>query len=224
MLMTVPDLLDSGTLEEVRSLLKNANFVDGKLSAGRDAQRVKWNEEMQTDKKLTARLNQLVLGTLYEHPVFQAVAMPLKLSSAFFARYSEGMAYGQHIDDAVMGPQGEQYRADVSVTIFLSEPKAYEGGELVIETGHGEQTVKLPAGQAVLYPSGSLHRVTEVTTGERLVAVAWAQSMIRDPQRRATLYDLYVVKETLWGINPDAEATACANRAYINLYRQWAEL
>ncbi len=224
MLLTIPDLLDSNSLEGVKTLLNGADFADGQLSAGRDAQRVKWNEEMQADTKLTVRLNQLVLGALYKHPVFQAAVMPLRLSSALFARYSKGMVYGQHIDNAVMGPRDGQYRTDVSVTVFLSESEAYGGGELLIETGYGEQAVKLPAGQAVLYPSGSLHRVAEVTMGERLVAVTWAQSMIRDPQRRATLYDLYLVKETLLRISPDAEATARANRAYINLYRQWAEL
>lgn len=224
MLLIIPDLLDSDSLAEVSSLLKDADFVDGRLSAGRDAQRVKRNEEMQADKKRTVRLNQLVPGALYEHPMFQAAAMPLRVSSASFVRYRKGMAYGQHIDDAVMGPRDGQYRTDISVTVFLSEPEAYEGGELMIETGYGEQAIKLPAGHAVLYPSGSLHRVAEVTMGERLVAVAWVQSMIRDPQRRATLYDLYIVKETLQGISPDAKATACANRAYISLCRQWAEL
>jgi PKHD-type hydroxylase len=224
MLMTIPELLDDKTLLQVRDVLASAKFVEGKLSAGRDAQRVKHNEEMQANEELTDRLNQLVLGALYDHPTFQAAAMPLKLSSAFFARYQKGMAYGQHVDDAVMGPQGGQYRTDVSTTIFLSGPDEYEGGELIIETEHGEQSIKLPAGHAVFYPSGSLHRVTEVTSGERLVAVSWAQSMVKDPQHRALLYDLYIVKETLQGINPDAEATARANRAYINLYRQWTEI
>lgn len=224
MLMTIPDVLDQNTLEQIRDLLKDAIFVDGKLSAGRDAQRVKFNEEMQSDDKLDAQLNQMVLGALYDHPTFQAAAMPLKLSSAFFARYTKGMSYGQHVDDAIMGSQGGQYRTDLSMTVFLSDPDTYDGGELIIETENGEQAVKLPAGHAVFYPSGSLHRVAEVTSGERMVAVAWAQSLVRDPQHRATLYDLYIVKETLLGINPDAEATSRANRAYINLYRQWAEL
>jgi PKHD-type hydroxylase len=223
MLMTIANVLDEKTLSEVQGLLGGATFVDGKLSAGRDAQRVKKNEEMQPDEQLTEKLNRLVLGALYDHPTFQAAAMPLKLSGAFFARYQKGMSYGQHVDDAVMGPQGGQYRTDVSVTVFLTEPEKYEAGELIIHTEQGEQSVKLPAGHAVFYPSGSLHEVAEVTSGERLVAVAWAQSMVKDPQQRALLYDLYVVKETLLGVSPDAEAAARANRAYINLYRQWAE-
>lgn len=224
MLMIIPDLLDVETLSTIRSMLDKEQFVDGKFSAGRDALRVKNNEELQANEQITGKLNQLVLGALYEHPTFQAAAMPLKLSSACFARYQKGMAYGQHIDDAIMGPRGGQYRTDVSLTIYLSGPDKYEGGELIIETEQGEQSIKLPVGHAVLYPSGSLHQVAEVTSGERLVAVAWVQSMVKDPQQRALLYDLYVVKETLQGVSPDAEATARANRAYINLYRQWAEL
>jgi PKHD-type hydroxylase len=224
MLTTIPDLLTAQQLDDIRQLLSQANYVDGRLSAGRDAQRVKNNEEVSQDDQLTSRLNQMVLGTLHEHPTFQAAVMPLKLSSAFFARYVAGQSYGQHVDDAVMGPVGGQYRTDVSMTVFLSGPDEYEGGELVIQTEHGEQQVKLPAGSAVFYPSGSLHSVAQVTAGERLVAVAWAQSMVKDSQQRALLYDLYVVKETLLNVNPEAEATARANRAYINLFRQWAEL
>ena len=224
MLITIPDLLDKDTLAEVRRLLVDAEFVDGRFSAGRDAQRVKHNEELKTGAAQAEQLNRMVLGALYEHPTFQAAAMPLKMSSAFFARYQPGQNYGQHVDDAVMGPQGGQYRTDVSSTIFLSAPDEYEGGELKIETEVGEQTIKLPAGHAVFYPSGSLHRVNAVTSGERLVAVSWTQSMVRDPQHRALLYDLYIVKETMLNINPDAEASARANRAYINLFRQWAEL
>jgi PKHD-type hydroxylase len=224
MLMIIPDLLDSETLKQVHAKLRNAPFVDGRLSAGKDAQRIKHNEEMQADEDLTGQLNRIVLGSLYQHPTFQAAAMPLKLSSAFFARYTQGMAYGEHIDDPVMGPQGGQYRTDVSMTVFLSDENDYEGGELVISTEYGEEKVKLPAGYAVFYPSGSLHRVEKVTSGERLVAVAWAQSMIRDPKHRQILYDMYLVKEALMQINPDAQATAKANHTYINLFRMWAEV
>ena len=224
MLTTIPDLLNSRDLKEIRTLLDGAEFVDGKFSAGRDAQRVKNNEEVRSDAPQMKRLNELTLGALYHHPTFQAAAMPLKMSSAFFARYQPGQTYGQHVDDAVMGPQGGQYRTDVSSTIFLSSPDEYDGGELIIETEVGEQSIKLPAGHAVFYPSGSLHHVNEVTRGERLVAVSWTQSMVREPQQRALLYDLYIVKETMLNINPEAEASARANRAYINLFRQWAEV
>ena len=134
------------------------------------------------------------------------------------------MAYGQHIDDPVMGPQGGQYRTDVSMTVFLSDESEYEGGELNISTEYGQEKVKLPAGHAVFYPSGSLHQVEEVTSGERLVAVAWAQSMIRDPKHREILYDMYLIKEALMQLNPDAQATAKANHTYINLFRMWAEV
>ena len=111
-----------------------------------------------------------------------------------------------------------------SITLFLSNPGDYEGGELCIETELGEQFIKLPAGHAVIYPSGNLHRVATVTSGERLAAVAWAQSLVKDSDCRALLYDLYVVKETLLSTTPNAKAAARANRAYINLYRKWANL
>lgn len=224
MMITIPDLLQPHALNEIKELLSEAVFVDGKLSAGRDAQRVKNNEEMKADDPQAEKLNQLVMGSLYQHPTFQAAAMPLKLSAAFFARYGQGQSYGQHVDDAIMGGGSGQYRTDVSITVFLSSPEEYEGGELVIESEAGEQKIKLPAGDAVVYPSGSLHHVNEVTSGERLVAVGWSQSMVKDPQYRALLYDLYIVKEALMNVNPDAEATSRANRAYINLFRQWADL
>lgn len=224
MLMTIPDLLDAGQLEEIRMLLNDARFIDGRLSAGRDAQRVKNNEELVSDGVLASKLERMVLGRLYQHVTFQAAVIPLKLSSAFFSRYEVGQFYGWHVDDAIMGALGGQYRTDVSITVFLTDPDDYGGGELLIETEYGERQIKLAAGHAVLYPSGSLHSVAKVTFGQRLVAVAWAQSMVRDPQQRALLYDLYLVKETLQNINPDAEATARANRSYINLVRQWSEL
>lgn len=224
MYMIIPDVLDQQLLDTIRQQLGDASFIDGSQSAGRDAAKVKSNEELDAKGRLAHQLNGQVMRTLYDHPGFQAAAMPLRLSSAYFSRYRKGMSYGRHVDDAVMGQAGSQYRTDVSITIFLSSPHEYQGGELVIESEEGEQSFKAPAGHALIYPSGSLHRVNEVTDGERLAAVAWAQSMVRDPQHRAMLYDLYIVKETLQQVNPDAEATARARRAYVNLFRQWAEL
>lgn len=224
MLVTIPDLLNKQQLEEIHQLLNDATFIDGRLSAGRDAQRLKANQEVAPDDRSSERLNRIILGALHQHPTFQAAAMPSKLSTAFFARYRAGQYYGQHVDDPIMGPAGGQYRADVSITVFLSATDSYTGGELIIETEYGEQQVKLPAGHAVFYPSGSPHSVTEVTDGKRLVAVAWAQSMVQDPRRRALLYDLYIVKETLLNVNADTEIATRANRAYVNLCLQWAVL
>ena len=133
------------------------------------------------------------------------------------------MSYGDHVDDPVMG-QGELYRSDLSVTVFLSDPGDYDGGELVIETAFGEQRVKLAAGDAVLYPSSSVHRVAEVTRGERLVAVSWIQSLVRDPDKRALLHELNQARETLLRKQPDAAETRQVNHSYINLVRMWSEI
>jgi len=224
MLLTIPDLLDAAQLAEVRRLLTDAPFSDGRYSAGEDARRVKHNQEVNPTDPRLKDLNQRVLMPLYRHPLFQAAALPRKLSGAFFARYQPGMEYGAHVDDPVMGPEGGRYRTDVSVTVFLNEPEAYEGGELVVETAFGEQSVKLPAGQAVLYPSSSLHRVASVTGGERLVAVAWAESMVRDPAQRQMLYELYQVHEALRAEHPDGETTRRASQVRANLMRMWADV
>ncbi|MCB1738661.1 MAG: Fe2+-dependent dioxygenase, partial [Gammaproteobacteria bacterium] len=139
------------------------------------------------------------------------------------ARYTPGMAYGEHIDDPIMGT-GQKFRTDISMTVFLNAPEAYDGGDLIAETPFGRQTVKLPAGDAVIYPSGSLHQVGEVTAGERLVAVAWIQSMIRDPQRRQLLYELNQAREKLLVIAPGNSETRQIDHTYINLVRMWAEV
>ncbi|OOG22474.1 Fe2+-dependent dioxygenase [Thioalkalivibrio denitrificans] len=224
MLLTIPDLLDAAQLDEIRRLLADAPFVDGGYSAGADARQVKHNQEVDPGDARVAALNRLVLMPLYRHPEFQGAALPSRLSGAFFARYQPGMRYGSHVDDPVMGPEGGRYRTDVSVTVFLGDPGDYDGGELVVETEFGEQAVKLPAGHAVLYPSSSLHRVAPVTRGQRLVAVAWAQSMVRDPARRRILYDLYRVHEDLRKQAPEGEATRRTGHVRANLMRMWAEV
>lgn len=224
MLYHIPKLLDAKKLANVRALLDKAKFVDGKLSAGKVAQRVKNNEEMDGSRQQMDYLNQMVLGALVEHPTFKLAALPHRMSGAFFARYTEGMGYGEHIDDPVMGPLGGRYRTDVSSTIFLSGPEEYEGGELEIKTAFGETVFKGEAGDAVFYPSGSLHRVRPVKSGVRLVAVTWTQSMIREPGQRVILAELGEVREKLLQDKPDEEMTAKIDHSYINLVRMWAEL
>jgi PKHD-type hydroxylase len=224
MLITLPQILDAEALGRVRGLLAQLPFVDGRASAGGDARRVKNNEEADPADQRVAALNRLVLLPLYRNPVFQAAAMPKRLSGAFFARYQPGMSYGPHVDDPVMGPEGGRYRSDVSMTVFLNPADAYDGGELVVETEYGEQRVKLGAGDAVIYPSSSLHRVDPVTRGERLVAVAWAESMVREGDRRRLLFDLYQVEEELRNADPDAGVTRRTGRVRANLMRMWAEV
>ena len=224
MLLEIPDLLSNRKLSEIRDLINSATFIDGKLSAGMFAQRVKHNEELPADAAQIQRLNILVMNTLVQHPQFQNAALPHRVASPFYARYSKGQSYGDHIDDPVMGPMGQRYRSDVSCTIFLSEPDEYEGGELVVRTSFGDQRVKLAAGHAILYPSSSLHHVNEVTSGERLVAVTWIQSLVRDASKRELLYELNLAREKMMREKPDAEETKQVDHSYVNLIRMWSKL
>lgn len=224
MLLVIPAVLEPAKLQEVRSLLEQGQFVDGRLSAGTAAARVKRNQELQSGAPQMDQLNRLVMGSLVQHPLYQAAAMPFRVASPHYARYTRGMAYGDHIDDPVMGPPGGQYRSDISTTIFLNAPDEYQGGELVIRTAYGKEQLKLPAGDAVIYPSSSLHHIKEVTEGERLVAVTWTQSMLRDPQQREVLYQLYNARESLLRSQPGSDVAVQVDHAYVNLVRLWAEL
>jgi PKHD-type hydroxylase len=223
MLTIIEAVLNSKQLDVAHRVIGSGKFVDGRSSAGKAAGRVKHNQELSLDEQQFRDLNNLVMGSLVRHPVYRSAAMPLRVAAPYYARYTPGMAYGLHVDDPVMG-QGELYRSDVSATIFLNPPEAYDGGELVIQTAFGEQRVKLAAGDAVIYPSSSLHRVAEVTRGERLVAVTWIQSMVRDPDKRALLHELNQARETLLEERPDAAETDRVNHSYINLVRMWSEL
>ncbi len=223
MLLEIPEVLSPEQINQVRELLAQGRFIDGRLSAGMAAKRVKHNEELGPEDRLVQPLNNIVMGSLVRHPVYQSAVLPLKVASPFYARYAPGMTYGDHVDDPVMGPPQGRYRSDVSTTVFLSEPDEYDGGELVVRTPFGEQTVKLPAGHAVVYPSSSLHHVAEVTRGERLVAVTWAQSMVRDPARRELLYELNQARESLLKHRPQEDETKRVDVAYVNLVRMWAE-
>ena len=223
MLTRLINVLDPDRLGDARKLVTGGRFVNGALSAGMAAQRVKNNQELAVDERSMRQLNNLVMGSLVKHPVYRSAALPLKVATPYYARYSAGMSYGNHVDDPIMG-QGDLYRSDISVTIFLSGPEDYDGGELVIQTPFGEQFVKLPAGDAVIYPSSSVHRVAEVTRGERLVAVSWIQSMVRDPDKRSLLHELNQAREKLLHDNPQAVETSRVNHTYINLVRMWSEI
>ena len=223
MLLHLPEVLKSDELRLVHEWLANARFVDGRLSAGAAAGRVKDNEELGPGAAHLDRLNGLVMGGLTRHPLYRAAALPLHVAAPYYARYRPGMSYGDHLDDPIMGAGGVMYRSDIAVTIFLNAREAYAGGELVVRTAFGEQPVKLPAGDAVLYPASSLHRVAPVTQGERLVAVTWVQSLVRDPAKRELLYELNAAREKLSESAPAAAATAQVSAAYLNLIRMWSD-
>lgn len=224
MLLHLKNVLTRDQLEGVHALLATVDFKDGKTSAGMAAARVKQNLEADRNASTIRQIDNLVMDALVRHPDYRAGALPLKVAAPFYARYIPGMHYGEHVDDPVMGKVGGLYRTDVAVTIFLNDLDEYEGGELVVQSAFGEQRVKLPAGDAVLYPASSLHQVAEVTRGERLVAVTWVQSLVRDPTRRELLYQLNQARESLLKQSPEARETAQVNNSYVNLIRMWSEL
>jgi len=216
MLLAIPNVLTDHQTKTVRELLLDAHYVDGRLSAGVTARKVKKNHELPADSKLQNQLNNIVMNALFNHPVYQAAVLPHRLATPFYARYEPGEAYGNHVDDPVMGPMQGRYRTDVSTTVFINDPEDYEGGDIVIQGQNGEQKIKLPAGSAITYPSGSLHRVAEVTKGTRLVAVTWAQSMVRDAEKRELLFNLYKSREALQKKYPDDEEVVKVDHTYIN--------
>jgi PKHD-type hydroxylase len=224
MMLAVPKVLNPAQLAKVREILAAAPFVDGKLSAGHAAARVKLNQEVARGAGELDRLNEVVMNALVRHPIYRAGALPLRVATPYYARYTPGMTYGDHVDDPIMGSDGMVYRSDVAVTVFLSEVDEYDGGELVVRTSFGEQRVKLPAGDAVMYPASSLHHVAPVARGERLVAVTWVQSAVRDPARRELLYELNLARETLLRESPDSDTAAWVNRSYVNLIRMWSDI
>jgi len=223
MLIEIPNVLSAQEIGAVRKALDIAPFIDGKLSAGAAAQRVKNNEEVDVRSQDVQQLNNLVMTRLVENPIYRAAALPMKVAAPYYARYGTGMSYGDHVDDPIMHAD-TPYRSDISITIFLSDKTDYEGGELVINTQYGEHAVKLKAGDAVMYPSSSVHHVNEVTSGTRLVAVTWLQSLVREPAKRELLYDMYQVKEQLLQAAPDDDNTKRLDRSYVNLIRMWGDV
>jgi PKHD-type hydroxylase len=224
MLLTIPGLLNAPQLEKIHQVLAAAEFVDGRLTAGFAAARVKNNLEMQADPERLKLLIRILMSSLGHNETFRFGALPHRVADPIFARYDPGMTYGDHVDDPIMGSSGPRFRTDVSMTVFLSPPESYDGGELRVRTSFGETKVKLPAGDAVVYPSASLHRVEPVTRGVRLVALTWVQSYVRDAARRELLYELNLAREALLKQQADAETTGYVDRSYSNLLRMWADL
>ena len=220
MVVQVKHVLGDQELRQVQKLLADADFQDGRLSAGRTAQALKNNEEV-SGEKVISELNEIVMGHLVRHPEYKIAALPHRVAVPFYVRYGQGMGYGEHLDDPVMGNEN-RYRSDIAITVFLNSPDDYEGGELVIDTPFGQQQIKYPAGDAVLYPASTRHHVTPVTRGERLVAVTWVQSLVRSYEQRDLLYQLGKMREKLLRKAPDSEDTRCLDTVYVNLVRMWS--
>jgi PKHD-type hydroxylase len=221
-ILCIADILSPSALKRVRQKIAKANFEDGKKTAGWQARLVKQNTQISRHEPALAELRPLVESALLQHPLVQMAAFPNALAPILFNCYEPGMSYGTHVDNAFMGER-PYIRSDISATLFLSEPDSYGGGELVIESSQGEQAFKLAAGTLVLYPSTSLHRVEPVITGQRLAAVIWMQSLIRDPRHREILFDLDTARQQLFGkLGATAELDLLA-KTYANLLRLWGE-
>jgi PKHD-type hydroxylase len=227
MLICIPEVLTKAEVAEFRSALKLANWVDGLSTAGAQAAEIKKNRQVATDCPIGAKLGAQILKALSRQPMFISAALPKTFLPPMFNAYASGETFGVHVDNAirVVPATGERLRTDLSMTLFLSEPEEYEGGELTIETEYGAQSAKLPAGDLILYPSTSLHQVTPVTAGERVCSFFWLQSMIRDEGERTMLFDL---DQTIQAISAsrgagDADAVRLTG-LYHNLIRKWADL
>ena len=224
MLLEIPGVLNEAQLNKIHEVVAQGGFVDGRLTAGMAASRVKNNEELESQPDRTQLINRILMSSLGHNPRFRSFALPHKMADFIVARYQPGMTYGDHVDDPIMGSGGPRFRTDVSMTVFLNPPESYDGGELVVRTPFGEKRSKLNAGDAVVYPSASVHQVAEVTGGERLVALTWMQSYVRDAARRELLFELDQAREHLLRTDGDGQTTKYVDRSYANLLRMWAEL
>src|ERR1700761_4268858 len=226
MLITIPDVLTAQELAEGRAALDAAEWIDGKVTAGYQAQTVKDNLQLPEGHPVTAKLGEMVLAALARSPLFMSAALPLRVFPPMFNRYTGGGHFGTHVDTAIraMVSTGQRIRTDVSATLFFSAPDEYDGGELLVEDTYGMHSVKLPAGHMVLYPATSLHRVNPVTRGARVASFFWIQSMIRSDADRTLLYDLDTTIQRLAKEAPENSAGIPLTGIYHNLLRRWAEM
>jgi len=227
MLVRIPQVLDAQQLQHARSRLDAAGaaWVDGRVTAGHQGARVKHNQQIAENSEVAQELGNVILAALERNPLFISAALPSIVYPPMFNRYEVGMTFGSHVDGAIRMLPGrpEKIRTDISATLFLASPEEYDGGELVVEDTFGTHSVKLAAGDMILYPSTSLHRVMPVTRGVRLASFFWVQSLIRDDTQRTLLYDLDRSVQQLNVSNADENARIQLTGVYHNLLRMWGE-
>jgi PKHD-type hydroxylase len=224
MLLHIPEVLTRQEVAEFRRRLDAAVWIDGRETVGAQGAGVKRNEQLPDTSTLKQELGQAVLAALKRSPVFFAATLPCKILPPRFNRYAGGGEYGFHVDGAVMSiGDGDQLRSDVSCTLFLNDPEEYDGGRLIISDSYGEHSVAHPAGDAVIYPSSSLHRVEPVTRGARLASFFWIQSLVRDDRQRRMLFELDISIQKLTMDGADQDAVLQLTGVYHNLLRLWSE-
>ena len=226
MLITIPDVLTAGQLATARQILEQAPWVDGKVTAGHQSARAKDNMQIPEGHPAAQKLGDMILAALGSNPLFLAAALPQRIFPPLFNRYTGGQSFGTHVDNAIRRVKGVgvAMRTDLSATLFFADPDQYDGGELCVEDTYGVKSVKLPAGQMVLYPATSLHHVRPVTRGTRVCSFFWIQSMIRDDGQRALLFDLDLAIQKLNRESPGHAVAVQLTGVYHNLLRQWAEV
>jgi PKHD-type hydroxylase len=224
MLLTIPDLIDAHTVAQLRAQLANAQWVDGAETAGVQAAQAKRNQQVAEACPALPALREQVMRALQSQGLFLSAALPLRLAPPQFNRYAgQANHYGWHADSAVRVTAQGHVRADVSATLFLSDPQDYEGGELTIDDTFGRQQLKLPAGGLVIYPSSSIHAVAPVTRGERIACFMFIQSLVRSPEQRRLLFDMDMSLMQLRQDLGEVPAVVQLTGTYHNLLRQWAE-
>ena len=224
MLVRIPEVLSKTKVAEMRHLIDGANWVDGNVTSGAHAAQAKKNEQLAGDSSEAQQAGNIILDSLQTNPLFISAALPHKVYPPLFNRYAGGQNFANHVDNSIRPLPGSDFRirTDLSATLFLSEPDSYEGGELVIDDTYGSHSIKLDAGDMILYPSTSLHRVTPVTRGVRVASFFWIQSMVRDDGQRTLLFDMDSAIQAMAASNPDHPSIVQLTGVYHNLVRRWA--
>ena len=216
----IPALLKADEIKEIEALVKKSNFIDGKMTASMAAKEVKNNLQLETGNQTIDAIHTLLTAAIQASPLFNIAALPKTVYPFIISKYTAGKYYGWHVDSPVM----EHMRTDLAMTIFLSDPATYDGGELMIQTGAGTTTFKPAKGDAILYPCQFVHCVNEIKSGERVAAVTWIQSNVKDPQQRQLLYQLNQIHASLYQQAPNAAETNLLLQTHSNLFRMWADL
>jgi PKHD-type hydroxylase len=226
MLLHIPDVLTADAVLNARRVLEQADWIDGRVTAGHQSARAKDNLQLPEDSPAARQLGEVILAALQRNPLFISAALPYRVFPPLFNRYEGGQSFGNHVDNAIrhITGTGHRIRTDLSATLFLTGPDEYDGGELVVEDTYGVHAVKLPAGHLVLYPSTSLHHVRPITRGARIASFFWIQSMVRDDAQRTLLFDLDTAIQRVTQALAEQTAAVQLTGVYHNLLRRWAEI
>jgi PKHD-type hydroxylase len=225
MMIHIPNVLTAEQVARCRDVMTRAAWIDGRATAGHQSAQVKKNLQLPETAPEACELGTMVIEALARSSLFMSAVLPKQVFPPLFNRYDAGMTFGSHVDNSIRGhANGIRIRTDVSSTLFISAPEDYDGGELLVEDTYGQHSVKLPAGDMIVYPATSLHHVTPITRGSRIASFFWTQSMIRDESRRSLLFDLDMAIIKLNRDHPDHASVVELTSVYHNLLRQWAEL